>query len=82
LSVAGGQVLRIGNEITFNYPGRLAFPELPPNLIAKPTPFWLLESQTPQPSVEVSYLAQSLSWKADYVLVVDDTEKKASVRWC
>lgn len=79
LSVTNGQVLQIGDEITFNYPGRLAFPELPPNLIAKPTLFWLLESQTPKPSVEVSYLAQSLSWNADYVLVVDDEDKKANL---
>ena len=34
LSVAGGPVLQIGREITFGYPGRLAFPEVPPD---KPT---------------------------------------------
>jgi hypothetical protein len=32
---------------------------------------WLLESGGEKPKVEVSYLAQNLGWKADYVLVVD-----------
>jgi hypothetical protein len=79
LSVANGQVLQIGSEITFNYPGRLAFKELPPNLIAKPTLVWLLESGAADPSLEVSYLARSMSWSADYVLVLDEAEKQAGL---
>lgn len=80
LSVTGGQILQIGNEITFGYPARLAFPELPPNLIAKPTLMWLVENQaTAAQSLEVSYLAQGLSWNADYVLVVNDTDTKADL---
>lgn len=79
LSVAGGAILQIGQEITFNYPGRLAFSELPPNLIAKPTLVWLVESQTPEQRIEVSYLARALSWSADYVLVLDEKETKADL---
>src|SRR5207237_95497 len=60
LSVANGPILQIGSEITFNYPGRLAFSELPPNLIAKPTLVWLVESTAPESTIEVSYLAGSL----------------------
>ncbi|HEV8549109.1 MAG TPA: DUF4139 domain-containing protein [Polyangiaceae bacterium] len=74
LSVANGPVLQMGGEITFGYPGRLAFPELPPDLIAKPTLVWLVDSAQPKQSLEVSYLAQSLSWKADYVFVVNDKD--------
>ena len=38
LSVNGGQsVLKINGEITYDFPGRIAFPEVPANLIAKPT---------------------------------------------
>ena len=37
LSVNQGTILRIGNEITYGFPGRLSFPEIPDNLIAKPT---------------------------------------------
>ncbi|MGD8870794.1 MAG: DUF4139 domain-containing protein, partial [Gemmatimonadota bacterium] len=42
LSVNGGPILRIDGEITFNYPGRFGFPELPDNLIAEPTLLWRL----------------------------------------
>jgi hypothetical protein len=79
LSVANGPVLQIGNEITFGYPGRLAFPELPADLIAKPTLVWLLESQQPNQSLEVSYMARSMSWKADYVFVVNDKDDKGDL---
>jgi hypothetical protein len=79
LSVANGAILQIGPEITFNYPGRLAFSELPPNLIAKPTLVWLVENRAPEQSVEVSYLAQSMSWSADYVLVLDEKETSGSL---
>ncbi len=76
LSVNQGTILRIGNEITYNFPGRFAFPEIPDNLIAKPTLVWLLESNRSRQQVEVSYLSRNLNWKADYVLVLneDDTE--------
>ena len=79
LSVANGAVLQIGNEITFGYPGRLAFPELPPDLIAKPTLVWLVESAQPKQSLEVSYLARGMSWKADYVFVVNDKDDKGDL---
>src|SRR5882672_5919314 len=69
---AGPQpILRIGDEITWAFPGRISFPEIPKNLIAKPSLVWLLESGAERPKAEVSYLAQNLGWKADYVLVVD-----------
>lgn len=79
LSVQGSPILQIGSEITFNYPGRLAFAELPPNLIAKPTLVWLVDNQAPQQSLEVSYLAGGLSWVADYVLILDESEKRAGL---
>ena len=44
LSVNGGTILRIGGEITFNYPGRFGFPEVPDNLIAEPTLLWRLDA--------------------------------------
>ncbi len=79
LSNAGEPVYEINGELTFGYPGRLAFNELPPNLIAKPTLVWLLESQQPKQSVEVTYIAGEMNWHADYVLVLDAAEKKAGL---
>ena len=37
----GKPVYKIGNEITFNHPGRVIFPEVPESLISKPTLVWL-----------------------------------------
>lgn len=75
LSVADGRpVLRIGGEITFDFPGRLSFPEVPANLIAKPTLVWLLESKKPKQEAEITYLTHGMSWSADYVLTVDDKD--------
>jgi len=74
LSVNGGPILRIGDEITFNFPGRFSFPEIPDNLIAKPTLVWLLDSREPRQRLEVSYLTNGLNWKADYVFVINEDD--------
>jgi hypothetical protein len=36
---------------------------------------WTLDSDRARHRLEVSYLTQNMSWKADYVLVVDDAER-------
>jgi len=74
ISVNGGPILRIGDEITFNYPGRFSFPGIPDNLIAQPTLDWLLDSDSERQRVETSYLTENLNWKADYVFVIDDAD--------
>lgn len=74
LSVAqGGTVMRINGEITYDFPGRIAFPEIPPNLIAKPTLVWLVDSSGKQ-KVEVTYLTKNLGWSADYVLTINEAD--------
>jgi hypothetical protein len=78
LSVNNNQpVLKIGNEITYGFPARFAFPEVPKNLIAEPSLVWLLDSQEPRQALEVTYLTQGFGWSADYVLTVG--EETASV---
>lgn len=75
LSVAGGQpVFRVNGEITTGLPARVAFPKVPENLVAKPTLAWLVASKAPRHRLEVTYLTQGLSWKADYVLVIDEND--------
>jgi hypothetical protein len=71
LSVESGPVLRIDGEIVTGLAGRFVFPDVPANLVAKPTLVWLLASGREQQRVEVSYLSANLSWRADYVLVLD-----------
>ncbi|HET9949515.1 MAG TPA: hypothetical protein VFQ22_11380, partial [Longimicrobiales bacterium] len=79
LSVNGGPILRIADEITFGYPGRFGFPEVPDNLIAKPTLLWKLDAGGGRQQVEVSYLTDALDWKADYVMVLDETDERAGL---
>ena len=66
------QILKIGNEIYLGYPGVKVLPELPENLIAKPTLTWLYENERAGPlALEVSYLTDNITWKADYVMVLN-----------
>ena len=81
LSVNGSEpVLKIGGEITYGFPGRLAFPEVPANLIAKPTLVWSLESAQARQRVEATYMTRGLNWKSDYVLVLDDSDAKGDLQ--
>lgn len=79
LSVNGGPILRIGDEITFNYPGRFGFPEVPDNLIAEPTLLWRLDAGGGDQQVEVTYLTRSLNWKSDYVMVLNEDDDEAAL---
>jgi hypothetical protein len=79
LSVNGGPILRIDGEITFNYPGRFGFPELPDNLIAEPTLLWRVDAGGGDQQVEVSYLTNAMNWKADYVMVLNEDDDEAGL---
>ena len=73
-------VFQIGNEITFNHPGRILFPEIPQDLISKPTLVWLLDNKTLTPQrIEALYLTNGLNWKSDYVLVLNDQDTRAGL---
>ena len=79
LSVEGGATLRIDGEVTTNFQGRFAFPNVPANLLEKPTLVWLLKSDREQQDVEVTYLTRNLNWRADYVLKLDASDGKADL---
>ncbi len=80
LSVEGGTpVYRIGGEVTYGFRGRVAFPEVPANLIAKPSLVWLLGSTVPKQKVELTYLTGQMTWRADYVLNIDDKDATADL---
>jgi hypothetical protein len=79
LSVNQAPILRIGNEITYGVSGRMAFPEIPENLIAEPTLVWLLDAAEGRRTVEVSYLTKGMTWRADYVMVVNDADTRADL---
>ncbi len=81
LSNDGGvPVFKIGDEITFNHPGRIIFPRLPENLIPKPTLVWLLASKTSGPrEIEALYLTNGITWQADYVLLLNEKDTLADL---
>jgi len=76
LSVAGGLVLRIGDRIETQYPGRVVFDRIPPELRARPTLVLTVESLSAAlRQVQLSYLTGGLAWKADYVAELAADEK-------
>src|SRR4030095_1685985 len=67
-----GQIFESNGQIHMGHYGRLVMPSLPENLVAKPTLVWLLRNQTARPQrCEASYLTSGITWKADYVMVVN-----------
>ncbi|MDD5746299.1 MAG: DUF4139 domain-containing protein [Candidatus Omnitrophica bacterium] len=80
LSNNNGPIYRINNEIHLNAPGRIILPEIPENLIAKPTLVWLLDNKNPKAQeIEASYLTSGISWKADYIAVVAKDNNQCDV---
>src|SRR5580693_4326492 len=81
LSDNNGQVWKIGNDIvTGGYAESYRFPDIPANLYDRPTLLMSLENSGPRKQqIEASYLANNLSWNADYVLTVTRDEKNADL---
>src|SRR5687768_12610543 len=79
LSTAG-PVFEINGQIHLGQPGQLVLPALPENLVSQPTLVWLLRNQTATPQrIEASYLTGGITWKADYVMIIDAADKKTDL---
>jgi hypothetical protein len=75
-----GPVYDINGQIHLGHHGRLVLPSLPDNLVSKPTLVWLLRSQPERTQrVEASYLTGGITWKADYVMVVNAADTRADL---
>src|SRR6516225_11691358 len=81
LSDNNGPVWKIGNDIlTGMYAESYRFPEVPANLYDRPTLLMSLEnSGSRKHTIKTSYLANNLSWNADYVLTVGRDDKAADM---
>jgi hypothetical protein len=78
LSAQNGVVFRFADRIETNLPpnARLAFHDIPTTLRDRPTLTVNFESaKTAQERVELSYLANGFSWRADYVASLSSDEK-------
>ena len=81
LSIENGTVWRIGDRIVSNPPYReLVFGQLPENLRERPTLVWLLASgHAGERRLEATYLTTGISWKADYVLTLDEAAERGGL---
>jgi hypothetical protein len=80
LSTNGGPVYRIGDRIVIGQGGKVTLPDLPADLVARPTLVWTLDvPKSGSVPAEVSYLTDGMNWSADYVAVVDAEDKKAGL---
>jgi len=81
LSDNNGTVWKIGNDIVTNpQVESYHFPDVPANLYDHPTLLMSLEnSGAHKQQVETSYLANGLTWSADYVLTVARDDKAADL---
>ena len=72
----GNPVLRFDYGVEANYPGRVVYDAVPQNLRVKPTLVAKVENQQAgAKELELTYLTNGLSWKADYVAeIVSDSE--------
>jgi hypothetical protein len=76
LSTNQGIVYRLGGRIFSGQPSNLIFPNIPENLISQPTLVWLLQSRlNGAQKLEATYLTRGISWKADYVAVLDSKDR-------
>jgi hypothetical protein len=80
LASSNGVVLKIGQRIETGIPGRLVFDEVPANLRERPTLVMRLDnSGATQQNVALSYLTAGLSWKADYVVELNNNDDKLDI---
>lgn len=74
LSVNNGPVYKVEDKIYLGHPGQVVLPEIPEELIAKPTLVWLLSNEGTDHEVEATYLTEGMNWRADYVLTLNREE--------
>jgi hypothetical protein len=80
LSTQGGNIFQIGDKISIGHPGRILLSGIPENLIAQPTLVWLLENRiSKSQKVEASYLTSGITWRADYVVVLNPPDTSAGL---
>ncbi|MHB1456268.1 MAG: DUF4139 domain-containing protein [Armatimonadota bacterium] len=69
-------VIQTRDGILINPAGEIHVLEMPKGLIPRPTLMWKLETTKAGPQkTEISYLADRMTWIADYVAVVDPDDK-------
>jgi hypothetical protein len=75
-----GPVYEINGQIHMGHSGQVVLPALPENLVGKPTLVWRLHNARPAlQRIEASYLTGGITWRADYVVVVDAADARSDL---
>jgi hypothetical protein len=75
-----GPVYDINGQIHMGHFGSVVLPALPEDLVSKPTLAWLLRNTRPASQrVEASYLTAGISWKSDYVMLINAADSRADL---
>jgi len=74
-------IFQIGDKIYLGYPGRIILPEIPDNLVTKPTLLWLVDNrEQKQQELELSYLTEEISWICNYVINLSKDESTMDLK--
>lgn len=80
LSARDGVILKIGDRIETGTPGRLAFDSIPAGLHDRPTLSVSLDNRGPaRQELELDYLTNGMTWKADYVAKLNAAGDRADL---
>lgn len=80
LAVQGGVVLEMEGKVRAGVPGNLLFDGVPEGLRARPTlTARVTASEAGRRDLELSYLTGGLSWRADYVAVLDEAAQRIAL---
>ena len=75
-----GPIYEINGQLHVGHSGKVVLPALPDNLVSRPTLVWLLRNaRAARQRVEASYLTGGITWKADYVVIVDAADARADL---
>lgn len=79
LSTNEGTVFKVGDQIYLGHPGTVVLPQIPENLIAKPSLIWLVNNAQAEQRLEATYLTNGVTWKADYVITLARDDQSLGV---
>ena len=80
MSYNEGPIYQVGDAIYLGHPGNVVLPEIPENLIAEPSLIWRLGNAQASQQLEVTYLTGGMSWQADYVVSIPNTEEALDLK--
>jgi hypothetical protein len=75
VSVNERPIYRVNGQIVLDHPGTVVLPQMPENLVAKPSLVWVVNSSGEAKELEATYLTGGITWSADYVATLAKDEE-------